>query len=77
MLVEVPRWTPEGMRAVAAAPHISTWREADQMPTQERTEISLDLEATTDAKARRLVRATLGNLDFYTFKASTGGPAAT
>jgi len=71
MLVRVPRWTAGEITAVCAATRFATWREADRRPLEGSTDVSLDVEASTDAEARQLARAALGDLHPDAFLAST------
>lgn len=71
MLIRVPRWTSAEIIAVSESDGVATWREADARPSERSTDVSLDVEASTDSQARQLVRAALGALQPDAFLAST------
>jgi hypothetical protein len=71
MLVEVPRWTQSEIVAVATADRVAAWRDVDLYAVDRPTEVSLDVNASTDAEARQLVRVALGDLHPDAFLAST------
>lgn len=70
MLVEMERWTEEEMVAVAKAGRLAAWREADMFACYGRTNVSLDVTASSEMEARSLVRSALGPLGPQAFLAS-------